>query len=434
VWSPDGRSVLFFGLKAGGEFDWWWAPLDGREPVQTGAYAAMRRQGLNVSPVGPVNEPMPGSWSPDGVIFSAQFENAMNLWRIPISSSTGIAMASVVRLTTGTGEDREPSIDVSGRIVYRNAQTNEGVFALPLDAVAGKSLGPAERLTSDWALAPHRGSVSEDGRWLAFPKHRPPVSEVWLKDLMTGQEHHLATTPPTALDPIISRDAARVAYTVVEGGRSSGYVVPVAGGTAQRVCEGCALSGWFNDGRHILSAPARSGGAVKIIDVDTRSSLDAFEPSAPVGRLELSWDNRWLAVTEGGQASGIGQVGTYGRVWIAPLRPGKSSLRSEWNEVPLPRATNVAGRATGWSPDGRLLYLLLDVDGFRCLYAQRVDPDRGKAIGEPFVVQHFHEPQRIWGSTPFSMGIIRRAFIFDQLESTGSIWLMDLSQTRPAFR
>ena len=197
---------------------------------------------------------------------------------------------------------------------------------------------------------------------------------------MTGKEHHLATTPQTQLDPIISRDAARVAYTVVEGGRSSGYVVPITGGTARRVCEACALSGWFADGRHILTTPARSAGAVRILDVDAGTFVDPLDPGAPVGRLELSWDNRWLAVTEGGQAAG--QVGNYGRVWIAPLRAGKTSVRSEWNEVPLPRATNVAGRATGWSPDGRLLYLLLDVDGFRCLYAQRVDPDRGKAIGE----------------------------------------------------
>ena len=52
VWSPDGQSLLFFGRKTAddspsGRFDWWWAPLDGREPVPTGAYRIMAEQGLS---------------------------------------------------------------------------------------------------------------------------------------------------------------------------------------------------------------------------------------------------------------------------------------------------------------------------------------------------------------------------------------------------
>ena len=44
VWAPDGQSLLFFGRKTAddspsGRFDWWWAPLDGREPVPTGRTA-----------------------------------------------------------------------------------------------------------------------------------------------------------------------------------------------------------------------------------------------------------------------------------------------------------------------------------------------------------------------------------------------------------
>ena len=51
VWSPDGGSLLFFGRKSdddspSGSFDWWWAPLDGREPVATGAYRVLARRGL----------------------------------------------------------------------------------------------------------------------------------------------------------------------------------------------------------------------------------------------------------------------------------------------------------------------------------------------------------------------------------------------------
>jgi len=72
-----------------------------------------------------------------------------------------------------------------------------------------------------------------------------------------------------------------------------------------------------------------------------------------------------------------------------------------------------------------LLYLLLDRDGFRDLYAQRIDPTRGRPIGEPFVVQHLHDPRRRWGSTPIGTAIVSNAFVFSQIEMIGSIWLLD---------
>ena len=46
--------------------------------------------------------------------------------------------------------------------------------------------------------------------------------------------------------------------------------------------------------------------------------------------------------------------------------------------------------AAAWSPDGRLVYLLLDRDGFRCLWAQRLDAATKQPLGTPFAVQHWH--------------------------------------------
>jgi hypothetical protein len=70
------------------------------------------------------------------------------------------------------------------------------------------------------------------------------------------------------------------------------------------------------------------------------------------------------------------------------------------------------------------LYLLVERDGFRDLAAQRIDPTNGKPFGEPFVVQHLHDPRRLWGSTPLGTAIVNNAFVFGQVESTGSIWLL----------
>jgi hypothetical protein len=53
-----------------------------------------------------------------------------------------------------------------------------------------------------------------------------------------------------------------------------------------------------------------------------------------------------------------------------------------------------------------------------------VDPAPGCASGEPFVVQHIHDPRRRWGSTPYGTAIADNAFVFHQTEMTGRLWLL----------
>jgi hypothetical protein len=40
-------------------------------------------------------------------------------------------------------------------------------------------------------------------------------------------------------------------------------------------------------------------------------------------------------------------------------------------------------------------------------------------------VHHFHDPDREWGSTPMGNAITPRGFIFDQVETSASIWLLN---------
>jgi hypothetical protein len=227
----------------------------------------------------------------------------------------------------------------------------------------------------------------------------------------------VVTTPPSPLNPVISHDGTKVAYTVTEGGSVAGYVIPVAGGTARKVCDACAMQGWLADNRRILTLPPDlrgPPGRVRIVDVVDGTADDALiDPKSGIGRVDVSPDSRWLAFGGGGRR----------RVLIAPLRPGTPPGESEWVSV-LTTAEGSGERACGWSPDGRLLYLLLERDGFRDLYAQRVDATHGTPVGEPFVVQHLHDPRRRWGSTPFGTAIVSRAFVFNQTELTGSIWLL----------
>jgi hypothetical protein len=86
----------------------------------------------------------------------------------------------------------------------------------------------------------------------------------------------------------------------------------------------------------------------------------------------------------------------------------------------------LVGRTAGWSPDGRLLYVLLEVDGFRCLYAIRIDPATGRATGAPMDVHHLHDAHLVWGSTGFGNAIVDGLFYLNQSEDAANIWMTKL--------
>jgi hypothetical protein len=110
-----------------------------------------------------------------------------------------------------------------------------------------------------------------------------------------------------------------------------------------------------------------------------------------------------------------------GSVFVAPLHADRPSLESEWTK--LVALTGSGERAAGLSPDGGLLYLLLEPDGFRCLYAMRIDPSTGHSRGEPFVVAHVHDATRRWGSTGFGSAVVRGMFVANLYETTGNLWM-----------
>jgi len=414
IWAPDGQSVLFFGRRSvmgkDATADWWWLPRQGGDPVSTGALRLLLQKGLTPSRLGsvPSDAVVAAMWSAEGVYFSAKLDGAVNLWRLGVSALTGHVSGPLVRVTQGPCEDRLPSADATGRLAFQRAETSETIQFLPLAVNEGRSTGGLERLSDGWTMVPHGVRASDDGRRLVFTVQRTTSTELWVKDLSGSQERHLVSMPAPVRDPLVSRAGRLVAFT----SGTAGYLMPIGGGQVNTVCDRCTVLAWLDEQRLLITATEHKG--LQALDVSDGSRQDLLDPHSLVVRAIPSPDGRWVVVFNA--AHGF---------WISPVRPGTPVPENQWVEVPLPVVANIAPRECGWSSDGRLFYFLLGTDGFRCLYALRFDSALGQTIGEPFLVQHLHNPRLLWGEPQTAASIVRSGLLFEQFESTGNIWLLD---------
>ena len=81
-----------------------------------------------------------------------------------------------------------------------------------------------------------------------------------------------------------------------------------------------------------------------------------------------------------------------------------------------------------WSPDGNLLYWLMNRDGFVCIWARRLDPSTKAPKGDAFAVLHLHEARRSLagtGSGGFSPALSRDKLILNLPEDSSNIWLAE---------
>jgi serine/threonine protein kinase/Tol biopolymer transport system component len=412
VWSPDGQSVLMLGRRdrtspIADAFDWWWVPLHGGSPMKTGV---LDLPGLRAA------EPAPGDWTASGVLFS----DGNNIQSIPISESTGTIAGELRQLTFGTGQYADPTIARDGTIAFAALTLERAIERVPLGEHQPKNV---ERLHSDGQPVPLRASSTRDGSVIAFERNIQTHWEIWLKNLRTGQQVMLLRVEaPSLLNATISDDGARVAYTVADAQGSitgRGFVVETSGGLPKNVCAGCALHGFLSDNRRVL-AEVTDRRTIRLYDIASGSyqTLLATADGA-LDRPHASPDDRWIAFRQSGKTS------------VTRLSPEQPPAQHTWARVDEPTTT---GRPMGWSPNSELAYLLLDTDGFRCVYAQRIDTASGALRGSPYAVLHFHgnETAAAGVSTSYGNAVSAAGFVYEAINTKSDIWkLTAASTTRP---
>jgi len=255
-----------------------------------------------------------------------------------------------------------------------------------------------------------------------FNSNRSGNLDVVMKDLITGKETVLADTPAFEYRPVPNADGHKVAYSAVENRKIAIYVIASKGGVATRACEDCGgVMSWSGDGKGILyldniSQPWHVG----LVNVASREKHDFLNhPKYNVVVRSISSDGHWMSFHA--------QLGPLRRqIFIAPLRDGIVPEEKEW--IPV---TDGLGfdREAFWSPDGNLLYFLSERDGFRCIWAQRLEPNTKASVGEAFSIYHSHSSRRslmsVTDSGAVGPSVGPDKLVFTQREITGNIWMLE---------
>ena len=425
IWSTDGSKLLFLAKRdpkdiSEDAFDWWVAPSNGGPAMPTGVIDFLRSQRIREART-PFSFIAPADWIGDDVFFSGASGESINLWRIGVSPQSGKAKGPAHKLTSGTSTETKPSVVPGGRVVFASLTKTLNIWSLPIAANAGSVKGDPQQVTSSAFDA--RMSVSADGRKLVFISTRLGNPDVWLKDLESGRETALTATPVPEEGPEITADGTRIVYWVFEGSRGAFYQLATAGGVPERMCDDCGRVWDLSpDGGQILYSieGRKQATAIGLFDVATRRRNEYLvPPDYTLAKPRFSPDGRWIAFLVF-NAAGV-------HVSVAPFRPDAPPRESEWISITPHRL--IPHDKLRWSPDGNLIYYTSEVDGFRCIWTQRLDPATKRPLGPPLDVYHSHGARRSLanaGIPPFwEISVTADKLFFNLGETTGNIWMAE---------
>ncbi len=422
IWSPDGTRLLLVGypsakLYDNSSLDWWLADPDGGDAVKTGAYDALIRAGLPTDPF-----PVPYCWSAGSktVLFCARAGDAVNVWEIGLSPRTGKVNSVPRRLTVGSGNQDGLSCASGGALAFNDRESRSNVWFLPFDLNRGTPKGALERITQGPAI---RGSasLSNNGRSVAFHSNQSGRTNIWRRDLATGNESIVASSSLLQRFPVMSPSGARIAFAVNEKDDKRTVYVAAAGSEPEKVCEGCVRPTDWSSDEKALVIYGGSPFVVNLVDVASHEQTLLLKHHT-YGLLygHFSPDGRWISFT-------IRTSPNRGRFAIAPLDGPRPIPESAWITIADVWPEDWAN----WSPDGRTLYFPSGRDGHRCLWGQRIDAVSHRPVGEAFAAWHFHgRAFYLQGGTSGGWSTAAGRIAIVLREDTGNIWLMSRSGAR----
>jgi WD40 repeat protein len=402
--------------------DWWITTMDHAPPVRTGVHAELIKQGLSVwASSGAGIAPELWLAADNQVLFSASlattnaFRDSVNLWSVPLSGRKWKAAGPARQVTSGTEFQSHPAAMDSGEILFASTEVKTRIWKLPLLANEGKSAGELKQLTRDAAFH-GQPAAALNGNKLVYYATKSGNMDIWVLDLESGKESQLTFTPIGEFAPQISADGESVYYSTY--GTREAYLIGVRGGEAAQICSNCGTWEVSHDGTKILYwySTAKPIVSVGMLQLLTGEKVELIShPKYSLYQPHFSPDDRWIAFLA---KTGLDRS----RIYVTPFRGSERHDAGEW--IPVTEGDSVDDKPR-WSPDGSLIYFTSDRDGFRCIWAKRVNRVTKHPIGEPFAVHHFHTSRmslRNVGLGPMEISVTHNALIFNLAEVRGNVW------------
>jgi serine/threonine protein kinase len=247
------------------------------------------------------------------------------------------------------------SVARNGALLYRAG--GAGLPQLIWRDLTGKVLG------DPWPPNDFRSvAVSPDGGRVAYQLiDAQGNSDIWVRDLVRGNDTRLTFDPRPDTNPVWSPDGKNIVFAATRGGRIDLYEKSADGGGEERLLfksdQDKSPTSWSRDGRFLLftSADPKTSNDIWILALDTLKPLLFLKTEFQEGLAQFSPDGRWIAYVS--DSSGTGQV------YVRPFTheqgdqgAGAASAASgpQW------MVSNTDSVYPRWSGDGkRLFYITL---------------------------------------------------------------------------
>ncbi len=413
VWSPDGTALLFSGASESDptSSDWWVVRVEGGEAIRTHAVA-----NLALSPY----VQFPYAWRGTDVYFvSGTTIEGVNIFRVSIDPKSRRIAGPALPITSGPGMKIMVSVLGNGSLVYAHTTAIMDAWSIDARPDEGSVAGGFRKITQD-LMQKFYPSVSRDGKKIAFAAFgglQNTRIEVRLKDLLSGRETVLPSQGQStsfALNPRLSPDGTMLAFRDFVAGKWHTFILPAGSMSPTDVGETGRVWDFFSPPDWVLVQTKPNALAKR--NIKTGEMTPALELSAGFfNDGHLSADNRWVAFRTGlpdGRAA----------ISVAPLGPGPASPREI---VSIIESDHFLSNPR-WSPNGRFVYYLSERSGCCGLYAQKLDPQTKKPLGQARAV-FFTQGEHVNLNFPRGLGFIDVAadkIVFAVDEITSNIFLV----------
>lgn len=378
-WSPDGKWIAYIaGASAATGWDLYVVPATG------GGGTSVRLTHDNASIA------LRPTWSRDGrqVLFSSNKGGVLNLRYVTFQSDPPGAEGPPQRLTTGTGEDVNPSASPDGlSLAYTTVHTAPDIWQVDL------TTSTLTRLTSETTLEDYP-RISPDGNRLLFYSDRTGDRQLWMMDLKTKEKTQLSRGG--GAQNAWSPDGRQVAYGTPQGLR----ILDLVNGNEITIGDhlSAAYPSFSPDGKEVCFQ-GRDEHQYRLYRVPVEGGEISVVPTPEGEPGNPTWSQ------DGGTIFyQLDQFG-YRNIWAVDLASGESRQISTGNTDDAHPDVSSDGQ--------RIMFLRNHRDLF-------VVPIQG---GEPELVYAFEAHNRLiefpaW--TPDGSGIV-----FSIAEKTGDIFLLE---------